>query len=130
MENIFIKCDCYTHGMEVEIDKADENPTNTTFMFSMWQYTKKTKPSFIQRWKYFWTGNNDLINDYVIMDIKKATELSKYLTSNIDKINLDIKKYNSSESMIKNLIKKSEENMGEIFKKKSTKTPKKEEDKK
>lgn len=116
MDNTFIKCNCHSHGMEVEIEKDSDNPSNTIFTFSMWEYGKKTKPSFKQRWKYFWTGNNDIINDYVIMDLKKVSELTKFLTSNIDKINLDIKKYNSSKNMIKDLMLKSEENINEILK--------------
>ena len=121
MENIFVKCECHTHGLEVEVDKANENPNNTEFTFSIWEYGKKTKPSFKQRWDYFWTGNNDMINDHVIMDLKKATELSKYLVSNIDKLNLEIKKHNSSGGMIKDLIKKSEENIEKILKRKPKK---------
>lgn len=121
MENIFVKCECHSHGMEVEVTKVDNNPNHSEFMFSIWQYGKKTKPSFKQRWDYFWKGNNDMINDHVIMDLKKATELSKYLVSNIDKMNLEIKKYNSSGGMIKDLIKKSEENMEKILKKKPKK---------
>ena len=121
MENIFLKCECHSHGLEVEVDRNAENPNNSEFMFSIWEYGKKTKPSFKQRWKYFWTGNNDMINDHVIMDLKKATELSKYLVSNIDKINVDIKKYNSSSGLIKDLIKKSEENLEKILKRKPKK---------
>jgi hypothetical protein len=121
MENIFLKCECHSHGLEVEVDRNSENPNSSEFMFSIWEYGKKTKPSFKQRWKYFWTGNNDMINDHVIMDLKKVTELSKYLVSNIDKINVDIKKHNSSNGLIKDLIKKSEENLEKILNKKPKK---------
>jgi hypothetical protein len=121
MENIFLKCECHSHGLEVEVDRNSENPNSSEFMFSIWEYGKKTKPSFKQRWDYFWTGNNDMINDHVIMDLKKASELSKYLVSNIDKINVDIKKHNSSNGLIKDLIKKSEENLEKILKRKPKK---------
>jgi hypothetical protein len=121
MENIFLKCECHSHGLEVEVDRNSENPNNSEFMFSIWEYGKKTKPSFKQRWDYFWTGNNDMINDHVIMDLKKASELSKYLVSNIDKINVDIKKHNSSNGLIRDLIKKSEENLEKILKRKPKK---------
>jgi hypothetical protein len=43
------------------------------------------------------------------------------LVSNIDKINVDIKKYNSSNGLIKDLIKKSEENLEKILNKKPKK---------
>lgn len=122
MENVFVKCERHSHGMEVKVDRDEKNPNNIEFTFSIWQYGKNKKPSFKQRWDYFWTGKNDIIKDYVILDLKKTTEISKHLTSNIDKVNLDIKKYNSSETIIKDLIKKSEENMEKILKKKPKKS--------
>ena len=121
MENIFIKCDCHTHGINVDIDKNDANPNNSEFIFSIWKYGEKNKPTFKQRLQYFLTGKSDLINDYIIMDLKKVSELTKFLNSNIDKINLEIKKHNSSKTLIKDLIKKSEDNMGEILKRKPKK---------
>ena len=48
-KNMFIKCECHSHGIEVEIDKFEDRPANTTFLFSIWSYGKKTKPSFKQR---------------------------------------------------------------------------------
>ena len=122
MENIFLKCERHSHGMEVKVDRDEKNPNNIEFTFSIWQYGENKKPSFKQRWDYFWTGKNDMIKDHVILDLKKTTEISKYLTSNIDKVNLDIRKYNSSENIIKDLIKKSEENMDKILKKKPKKS--------
>jgi arsenate reductase-like glutaredoxin family protein len=121
MENIFLKCEHSSHGLEVGVKKDNEKPNNSEFTFSIWMYGEKTKPSFKQRWDYFWKGENDMINNHVVMDLNKVTELSKYLTSNIDKINVDIKKHNSSKGLIKDLIKKSEENMEKILKKKPKK---------
>jgi hypothetical protein len=121
MENIFLKCECHSHGIEVKVNRDNETPNNSEFTFSIWRYGEKTKPSFKQRWDYFWKGENDMINNHVVMDLNKVTELSKYLTSNIDKINVDIKKHNSSKGLIKDLIKKSEENMEKILKKKPKK---------
>lgn len=125
MESIFIKCDCHSHGMEVETYKEDSNPNKSEFIFSIWQYGKKSKPSIQQRLKYLLTGKNDLISESIILDIKKATDLSKYLTSNIDKINLEIKKHNSSPNLIKDLMIKTEKNLETILKNKPKK-PKKE----
>lgn len=117
MENIFIKCECHTHGLDIEVYKESENPNQSEFIFSLWEYGKKHKPSLMQRLKYLWTGDNSLIGTDVVLDLKKAKEMSKFLSSNIDKVDSEIKKHNSSKEVIKDLKKKSEKNIDEILKK-------------
>lgn len=108
----FFKCECHTHGLVVDID--NDNPEQSEFTFSVWKYGRQ-KLSFLQRLKYLFTGENEISNDFVILDIKRTTELSKLLTSSLDKINLEIKKNNSSVEGVKKFIDKVKENKSKIF---------------
>lgn len=109
----FFKCECSTHGLVVEID--NDTPEHSEFTFSMWKYGRQ-KLSFSQRLKYLFTGKNELSSDFVILNLKRTTELSKLLTSSLDKINLEIKKNNSSVEGVKTFINKVKENKEKIFK--------------
>lgn len=93
-DKIMLQCDC--HGEIVVCEEESEVYANDTDKpryrqeFSMAFYTQGTyreKPGFWYRLRYalkhIWTGK--IYHDFIILDDKKAEELAKFITKNIEK---------------------------------------------
>lgn len=79
--NKFFKCDCYSHGIEVNYD---EEENEKSFIFVMWNYNQGKRPYFFKRlkkaFKYIIYGEEILPTEIILDDIK-AKELSEWIQS-------------------------------------------------
>ena len=83
--NIFVKCDCHSEGVEVTYELEKDGTKEFWLAFYMWG-RKGYKLSWGRRFKYIWmviTGQ-DLYGDMVILDEEKTRELVNFLKEKLD----------------------------------------------
>ncbi len=78
--NLFVKCDCESEGIEVTYEKNEGHPKEFWFSFYMWGRSGY-KLSLRRRLKYIWMilSGKDLYGDMVILDEERTKELVEFL---------------------------------------------------
>lgn len=80
-ENIFIKCQCYAHALELQYDKDDD-----CVYVAMWNYANFTRNENL--WERIKIGfsyifTKKLYGDHVILGKKEAIELNEFIQNNL-----------------------------------------------
>lgn len=89
----YFKCDCFSHAMEIEIDKEDDR-----FYFSYWNRYYDEGLTFIEKIKAMWNiliGKRLFIDD-VVFDKEKTQEIVSFLQNSLNTSVVEVEEWDCS----------------------------------